>query len=172
MNEIILGAILIMILRIADVTLGTIRTLLVVQAKKIYAALIGFVEVLIWIYAMKYIVGNMETTLNLFAYALGFSIGNYLGITLEEKIGIGYIQVNIISKTKSAEIALQLRRSKFGITLLPAEGMGGALSVIVAIVRRKDQKNLVNLVDSIDSEVFISIQHSHPYRGFINSIRK
>ena len=92
--EVFLGALLILIMRMADVSIGTFRTILVVQAKKYYAAIAGFIEVLIWIFAMRYIVDHMDNTLNLFAYAAGFSIGNLLGITLEEKI---------ISATKSME---------------------------------------------------------------------
>lgn len=170
--EVFLGAAIILLMRMADVTLGTFRTILVVQAKKYYAAIAGFVEVLIWIFAMRYIVDHMDNTLNLFAYAAGFSIGNLLGITLEEKIGIGYAQLNVISRTFSDKLAMALRKSKYGVTLLPAEGGSGGMAVLVAIIRRRDQKNVMKLIDEIDPNCFISIQHSRPYRGFIHGSRK
>ena len=170
--NVLLGAFLIMCMRIADVTLGTFRTILVVQAKKYYAAIAGFFEVLIWISAMKYIVDNMDTYANLFAYAAGFGIGNLLGITLEEKIGLGYSQINIISKYAADKIAKQLRLSKYGVTLLPAEGGSGGMAVIVAIVRRRDTKKVIQMVEEIDKDCFITIQHSRPYRGFIHGSRK
>jgi uncharacterized protein YebE (UPF0316 family) len=155
-----------------DVTIGTFRTILVVQAKKYYAAVAGFFEVLIWISAMKYIVGHLDNNYNLLAYAAGFAIGNVLGITLEEKIGLGYSQINIISRYAADKIADKLRVSKFGVTLLPAEGGTGGMAIIVAIVRRKDVKNVIKLVDEIDKKCFITIQHSRPYRGFIHGSRK
>ncbi len=172
MLEAISGGILIMMLRIADVTLGTFRTILVVNAKKVPAALTGFFEVLIWIFAMRYIVQHLDQTLNLFGYATGFAIGNLLGITLEEKVALGYVQLNIISKYFVDKIADQLRRSKFAVTLLPAEGGSGGMAILVIIIRRKDLKKVKQIIDGIDPSAFVTIQHSRPYRGYIHASRK
>jgi len=159
-------------MRISDVTIGTFRTILVVQAKKYYAAVAGFFEVLIWITAMKYIVNHMDNTINLVAYACGFAIGNLLGITLEEKIGIGYVQLNVISREFPDKIAQELRKSKYGVTLMPAEGGSGGVAVIIAIIKRREQKKVIKFIENIDPHCFITIQHSRPYRGFIHGGRK
>lgn len=172
MFETLLGAVLIMILRIADVTLGTFRTIMVVQAKKYHSAVIGFFEVLIWIFAMRYIMQNMDQTINLFGYAAGFGLGNLLGIALEQKVAIGYVQVNVISKYFTDKIANRLRESKFAVTILPAEGGSGGLALLVLIIRRKDLKGVIKLIESIDTDCFITVQHSRPYRGFIHGVRK
>jgi len=170
--EIFLGAVLIMLMRIADVTIGTFRTLLVVQAKKYLAALAGFIEVLIWIFAMRYIVQHMDNTINLIAYATGFGLGNLLGISLEEKIAIGFVQVNIMSLYATDKIADELRIAKFGVTILPAEGASGGLAILVAIIRRRDLKELMDIVEKIDKKSFITTQFARPYRGFIHGSRK
>ena len=94
MVEGILGAGAIMLMRMTDVTIGTFRTILIVQARKYYAAIAGFFEVLIWINVMRYVVNNMDSNINLVMYALGFALGNLLGITLEEKVALGYVQLN------------------------------------------------------------------------------
>ncbi|MGE5812625.1 MAG: DUF5698 domain-containing protein, partial [Ignavibacteria bacterium] len=60
MIEMILGALLIMCMRICDVSIGTMRTLLVVQGRKYRAALTGFVEVLIWILAIRFIMQHLD----------------------------------------------------------------------------------------------------------------
>jgi uncharacterized protein YebE (UPF0316 family) len=64
MIEIILnslgGAVLIMGMRICDVTIGTMRTIFVVQGKKYFAGLAGFFEVLIWIFAIRYIMQHIK----------------------------------------------------------------------------------------------------------------
>lgn len=172
MSNMILGALIIMLMRMADVTIGTFRTILVVQAKKYYAAIAGFFEVLIWIFAMKYIVDHLDNLYNLFAYAAGFAIGNVLGITLEERVGLGYVQLNVISRNFPDKIASTLRKSKYGVTLLPAEGGSGGMAVIVAIIKRRDQKNVIKLIEGVDPKSFITIQHSRPYRGFLHGSRK
>ena len=172
MIENILGALLILGLRMIDVSLGTFRTIVVVQGKKYLSAFIGFFEVLIWIFAMRYIFQNLDNSYNLIGYALGFSLGNVIGISLEEKIALGYVQVNIISRHFAEAIADQLRKSNFGVTILPAEGGSGGMSVLVLIIRRKDLKNAKKLIDTIDKKCFITVQHSRPYRGFIHGARK
>ena len=172
MVEGIIGAGAIMLMRMTDVTIGTFRTILIVQARKYYAAIAGFFEVLIWINVMRYVVNNMDSNINLVMYALGFALGNLLGITLEEKVALGYVQLNIISKKSAGEIASKLRRSKYGVTLLPAEGVNGEVRVLVLIIKRRDQKNVIKLIEKIDPDCFISVQHSRPYRGFIHGARK
>ena len=172
MMEIGIGALLIMLLRIADVTIGTFRTILVVQGKKYTAGLAGFFEVLIWIFAMRYIVGHMDNTLNLIGYALGFAFGNILGITLEQKVALGYVQLNIISKYNTDDIADALRMSKFGTTILPGEGASGGVSILLVIIRRRDFEKVMKLIESIDKDCFVTVQHSRPYRGFIHGSRK
>ncbi|MGK9477839.1 DUF2179 domain-containing protein [Melioribacter sp. OK-6-Me] len=169
--EIIFGAVIIMLMRICDVTLGTLRTMLVVQAKKYHAAVTGFFEVLIWIFAMRYIVAHMDNTVNLIGYAAGFSIGNIMGITLEEKIAVGYVQINIISLYYTDKIADALRKAKFGVTILPAEGSSGGVSILIAIIKRKQLKQIMKIVETIDKHAFITIQHSRPFRGYTHGPR-
>lgn len=172
MYETIFGALFIMFMRICDVSIGTIRTILVVQGRKYLAGLAGGIEVLIWAFAIRYIFQNLDQVLNLFGYAIGFGLGNILGITIEQKIGLGFAQLNIISRMASEKIIELLRKEKYGVTVLPAHGVTGQLSIIVVIVPRKFQKKLIKLIESIDSNAFITVQHSLPYRGFIHGSRK
>jgi len=172
MVESILGAFIIMVMRICDVSIGTMRTILVVQGKKYFAGLAGMIEVLIWVFAIRYIFQNLDQIQNLFGYAIGFGIGNILGITIEQKIGLGFAQLNIISNFASEKIIEALRNEKYGVTVLPAYGASGNVSIIVVIVPRKHQKKVIKLIETMDPHTFITVQHSLPYRGFIHGSRK
>lgn len=172
MIETILGALLIMFMRICDVSLGTLRTIFVVQGRKYLAGVTGFTEVLIWIFAIRFVMQNLDQLLNLFGYAVGFGLGNIIGITLEQKIGLGYIQLNIISRHYTDQIADTLRKLKFGVTILPAEGGSGGIAIVVILITRKLQHKVIKMIESIDKEAFITVQHSVPYRGFIHGSRK
>jgi uncharacterized protein YebE (UPF0316 family) len=168
----ILGALLIMLMRICDVSIGTMRTILVVQGRKYHAALAGFFEVLIWIFAIRFIMQHLDNYANFFGYAAGFALGNIIGITIEQQIGLGYVQLNVISRFKVDEIVDTLRKLEYGVTILPAEGGSGGVAVIVLIISRKRQRKVISLIESIDNTAFITVQHSIPYRGFIHSSRK
>jgi uncharacterized protein YebE (UPF0316 family) len=172
MLEIFGGAFLIMIMRICDVSIGTMRTILVVQGRKYLAGIAGFCEVLIWVFAIRFIMQHLDNIANLFGYAAGFGIGNIMGITLEQRIGLGYVQLNIISRHFTDQIADTLRKLKYGVTILPGEGGSGGIAVIVLIIPRKMQKKVIGMIESIDKKSFITVQHSLPYRGFMHGSRK
>src|SRR5690554_1718443 len=172
MFDTIFGPLLIMLMRIGDVTIGTIRTILIVQGKKYQAGIAGFFEVLIWVFAIRFIFQHLDNLANMFGYALGFGLGNMLGIALEHRIGLGYAQINIISRHYTDQIVDKIRKLRHGATILPAEGGSGGVSIIVVITARKFQKKLIQLVEEIDKDAFITVQHSLPYRGFIHGSRK
>ena len=169
--EVLVGAIFIMLMRICDVIIGTFRTIMVIQSKKYHAAIAGFFEVLIWLSAMRYIVQHLDNLYNFLGYATGFALGNILGITLEQRVAIGYVRVNVVSRHHADEIAVKLRESKFGVTILPAEGKSGELSIILIIIKRKFQKRLITSIEKIDKQAFITVQQSIPYRGFLHGSR-
>ncbi|QQS37865.1 MAG: DUF2179 domain-containing protein [Ignavibacteriales bacterium] len=172
MLEIYLGALLIMAMRVCDVSIGTFRTILVVQGRKYYAGFAGFFEVLIWVFAIRFIMQHLDNVYNLFGYAAGFGLGNIIGISIEQKIGLGFIQMNVISRHATDLIADKLRQLKQGVTILPAEGGSGGVSIIMVIAARKYQKKLISEIEAVDKDAFITIQHSLPYRGFIHGARK
>jgi len=168
----ILGAIVIMSLRICDVTIGTFRTILVVPGRRFLAGLAGFFEVLIWVFAIRIVFQHLDNIANMFGYAVGFGIGNILGVSLEQQVGLGYLQVTIISKFLTDKIVFALRRAKIGATIIPGEGGTGGVAIIICVVPRKLRKETIHLVDSIDKEAFITVQSSLPYRGFMHGSRK
>lgn len=167
-----LGPFIIMFMRICDVSMGTFRTILVVQGKKYHAAFAGFFEVLIWAFAIRMIFQHLDNVYNIFGYAVGYSLGNIVGITLEQKVGLGYVQLNVISKHHTDEIADMLRKARFGVTILPGEGGAGGVAVMVVISTRKRQRDVINMIEAIDKKAFITVQSALPYRGFFHGSRK
>ncbi len=67
---------------------------------------------------------------------------------------------------------MALRKAKFGVTILPGEGGTGGVSVIVVIVSRKLQGKVIEQIEEIDKEAFITVQYSLPFRGFMTGSRK
>jgi uncharacterized protein YebE (UPF0316 family) len=156
-----------MVLKISDVSLGTIRTLMVVQGKKYQAAIIGFVEVTIWVFAIRHVMLHLDNIVNVFGYSTGFAIGTFLGILIEQKVGSGFIQMQVISKHHIDKISTELWKNNFGATLIPGEGVRGGVAVIVLTLTRKRQKEAVRIIEGIDPKAFITVQSAIPSRGFI-----
>jgi len=116
---------LICLARICDVTLGTIRIMYVARGIKILAALLGFFEVTIWLFAIGQLFSNLTNVLNYFAYALGFALGNYIGITIEERLSVGVLLLRIITKLKADKLMDALKVAGFGITAVDGKGIYG-----------------------------------------------
>ena len=167
--NIILGALLIMCLRIFDVSLGTIRALMTVQGRKYIAGSIGFFEVTIWVIAIRHIMQNLDNFWNILGYSSGFALGTIIGITIEQMLGSGFLQLYIFSMNYADTIADALRKNKIGVTMLPGEGSSGGVAILMVLIIRKRKKELIKIIDEIDPTAFISVHTATPYRGYINS---
>lgn len=164
--EMFLGYALIFFARVIDVSMATTRTLMVVQGRRLQAAFIGFFEVGIYVTALGRVVSSLDNPFNLLAYCLGFAAGNFVGITIENKIALGNLSAQIILKTSNnEELVNQLRQNGFGVTILEGQGIEGPREVLNVALNRKDLTKLKNLVDSIDKHAFMTVNNISPIRG-------
>jgi uncharacterized protein YebE (UPF0316 family) len=159
------GYLFIFFARVTDMSLTTIRTLMIVRGRRLQAALIGFFEVIIYITALNRVVNQLDNPLNLLSYALGFATGNYVGIFIEEKMAIGNITVQIISKTESVVIEGALRNAGYGVTVFKGTGLEGERNVINVHLFRKDLPWLLERVRELDREAFITVMDARSTLG-------
>ena len=169
----VLIAILIFLCRVMDVSLGTLRMLYMVRGHKYIAGTIGFFEVSIFLWAISSVVGKSGNWMNFIAYGLGFAAGTILGITIEEKLAPGNLNVTIFSREQFREIAEALRDMGFGVTETLGRGKGGMLEILNSIIYRKDFPMLLETVRQIDPEAFItSDQMNFVNRGYLHRIKR
>jgi len=169
---IILSALMIFAMRVCDVSRGTIRTMLTVQGRKYGAAAIGFFEVMIWALAIRHIFANLDNPWNILGYGSGFAVGTWLGITIEQKIAVGIVQVHLISRHHTDDIANALRSNRFGVTIIAGEGGTGGMPIISSLIRRNRLKEYRKIVDGIDCNAMIVVHNASLYRGFVHGARK
>ncbi|MBN1985244.1 MAG: hypothetical protein JW761_03010, partial [Prolixibacteraceae bacterium] len=113
---------LIFLSRIMDVTIGTIRIVMVSKGQKMWAPFLGFFEVFIWLIAISKIFENLDNWVCYFAYAGGFATGNYIGLIIEEKMALGIVKIQIITRKKAAKLIANLKEAGYGITHHDAQG--------------------------------------------------
>lgn len=65
------GAFFIFGLRLTDVPIGTLKTVLMVRGMRTWATLLGLIEVTIWLMAMGKVMGQLDNPWNIAGYALG-----------------------------------------------------------------------------------------------------
>jgi uncharacterized protein YebE (UPF0316 family) len=162
-----LGALLIFTLRVADMTLDTLRMLFVVCGRKSIAWVLGFFQSLIFVVAIGSVLSNLSNPLNVLGYAAGFATGNVVGMLIEERLAIGHILLNIVSSRRGAAIIDRLREHGYAVTEIPARGKDGMVSLLNCSVLRKNGERVRQLVNEVDPEAFITADDIRPVRhGF------
>ena len=81
---------LIVLARIVDVTLDTIRTVAIVQGRRMFSASLGFFQAVVYISAIAKVLLNIDHPIYVLAYGLGFASGTFLGITIETRLAFGH----------------------------------------------------------------------------------
>ena len=154
---VLVTAFLIFCLRLVDVSLGTVRLLMIGRGQRKIAPLLGFLEVTIWVVAISQVITNLDNIINVLAYSGGFAAGTLVGMWIEDKLPLGYVGISIVSTTKGQEIARKLRKADYGVTELIGSGRSGIVNLLTTIVPRKDVKDVFQLVNQIDPKSFIAV---------------
>ncbi len=155
-TNIYLGAGIIFLSRVIDVTLGTFRVQMIVRRKKIVAGIIGFFEVLIFVLIIGKVIQDIGNWLNVIAYCGGFAIGNIGGIYIADKITKELISVGIISKNKWQEIEQKLWDEGFGVTRNVGYGKDGEVQVLRVICERNFFPKVRDISMEYDPKTFIT----------------
>lgn len=158
-SAVLLTCLVIVLARVTDITLDTVRTVFIVQGRRKWAAILGFFEALIFILVVAKVLQNFSNPAYAVAYAAGFAGGTYLGITVEGWLGLGY-QVVAVFTHKGQELAAVIRARGFRVTALDAEGREGPINVLYIHVRRKQTEGLLKLAREEDANCYCVVNDS------------
>lgn len=150
--------VLICLARIIDQSIGTLRLILVSKGYKTLAPFLAFFESLIWLLAVSQILKHLDNWVTFVAYGMGFAIGNYLGIVLEEKMSLGNVIVRVFPKTDYNELLQYMNCQSIGYSLIDAEGRMGELKIIFSIVTRKSLPKFERAIEEFAPDAFYSIE--------------
>ncbi len=154
----ILLPLLIFIARILDQSIGTMRLIFLSKGMRHIAPVLGFFEVIIWLLAIGQIMQNLNNWLCYIAYGAGFAMGNFIGITLEERLSIGTSIIRVILPGQASELINALKIQNFGLTLLDADGAKGKVKILFSIIRRKEIPVFLNTLHLYHPAAFYTIE--------------
>ncbi len=150
--------ILIFLARVCDVSLGTLRTLLMITGHRVLAVVLGVAEVTIWIFAVGGVVNYLSYPMAVVGYAGGFGVGVLAGMMLEEKLALGYRIVRVISNLQAVDISSLLRAEGYRATRVDGSGMSGPVEIAFMVIRRKQLSHVRKLLKDHAPEAFYSIE--------------
>jgi uncharacterized protein YebE (UPF0316 family) len=162
--------ILIFLVRIIDVSIGTIKLMLLTRGYKIPTFFLGFIEILLWIIVVSSIINNLNHFIYYIAYALGFATGSTVGLIIEEKLAIGIRVLRIIKPMDDCDIVKLLRNSGYGATLVVGEGMNGPVHIIYSIIKRKNLSQAIKLLNECNPKLFFTVEEARQtYSGYFQT---
>lgn len=163
------GLLFVFFAKVIEVTLTTLRMLFVNKGEKLYASTIGFLEVLVWVkVASIVLVGINENPASMFVYALGFSAGSYVGIKIEERIGLGYSRLEMITTEEDGEaLAEEIRKLGKAVTITQGKGKDGDKIILTTFLRRKNREIVINKAKEMETKGVITVSEIQKvYGGF------
>ena len=150
--------ILIMLARVVDVSLDTIRVIMVAKGYRNQAPFIGFFQSLIWLITITRIMANLDNWFTYIGYAAGFGLGTYVGMRLEGKLALGYELVRVITKVGADDLIRMLREKGYPVTSVTGRGREGEVGVLFIILKRKVLKDVISIIKKFNPNAFYTIE--------------
>ena len=162
----VLAALVIFTLRIIDVSLGTLRTISVVQGRVKLSVLLGFFETFVWLTAVaQALMGIEKNPLLMLAYCGGFAAGNAVGIQIERKIAMGIVVIRMFSSQAGGAIASALSIAGWHPTTFQGIGADGPNTMIFVIAPRRRTNELLETARGVDPHIYYSVDLVREYHG-------
>ncbi|WP_246943097.1 DUF2179 domain-containing protein [Bacillus pinisoli] len=170
----IMMIVIILLINIVYVSFFTIRMILTLKGQRYLAAFLSMIEVVIYVVGLGLVLENLDQIQNLVAYAVGYGIGVIVGMKIEEKLALGYITVNVITKEYQTELPKRLRDRGYGVTTWEAHGLEGDRMSMQILTPRKYELSLYTTIKEIDPGAFIiSYEPKSIYGGFwVKNVKK
>lgn len=151
--------------RVIDVSLGTIRMILVIRGDRVPAALIGFVEIMVYTVALGLVVGSLNNPVKLVVFCFGFALGVLLGSIIEEKLALGYRGIQVTIDAEEYGIVEELREEGFPVTTWQANGKSGPKLMLNIIVKRDTAKAVVDHIYKRCPHAFVVMMEPKKFSG-------
>lgn len=145
-------------LRVFNNALGTVRIIVMTNGRRRLAFVLAFIESMIFAYTAAQVLTDLDNVGRLIAYALGFAVGGYIGMLIEDRYIVGFVTVNITVPTDGQQIAAALREKGFGVTLTLGHGAHGEVATLRSVVDRTQAKEVSDIALGIRPKAFITIE--------------
>ena len=154
----ILTPVLIFLARVTDVSMGTVRLICVTRGHRLVAIVLGFFELLIWVFAVSSVFAHLDRWINIVAFAGGFAAGNALGMSIEARLALGVQTLSFISRGRANAVAERLRYAGLPVTTLLGSGRDGPVVLCMAVVPRRQTPTTIKMAKEIDPDVVVTVE--------------
>lgn len=144
--------------RIFDVSLDTMRVIMVSKGYRKMAPYVGFFQVLIWIITITRIMENLDNWVTYVAYAAGFAMGTFVGMWIEERIAIGNELLRVITRRPADDLEKVLREKGYMVTVTQGTGRDGEVGILYLVLKRKNLNEAIELIKIYNPKAFYTVE--------------
>lgn len=153
--------------RVLNMALDTVRMLTVVRGMRTITWILGVFQTLLFIVAIGTVLNDLSNPIKMIAYSFGFATGNVIGMNIEKKLALGFVNMTIISSLRGQELAEKLRGQGHAVTEIPARGKDGSVEILECSLQRKFAGEVQKAVLESDPNAFITSRDIQPiWRGY------
>ena len=174
--SIFLTCLMIFFFRVVSVIFATIRTVYTVKGQKVLACVSGFVETMIYFYAISDALsksGSDKIWVAL-AYSGGFAIGTLIGCILSKLFIATNVSVQVITSEGNKELIRKIRNDGYGCTSLTVYGKSSndRRYLIFVTTDSKKLKRLKQIILEDDPDAFVTVnENTEVYNGYFQNIK-
>lgn len=159
--------------RLIDVSLGTFRTINTVKGKDLSAASIGLVEITVWFLIVKEALNTDNNSIWIvIAYALGFSVGTYIGGKISKRFIKSNLEVQVILSSKDNNIVSKIREEGYGVTAIVVNGSKNEKYMLYIQIRDQSLEHLKDIIRKLDKKAFIVVNETKYVENGYFSVEK
>jgi uncharacterized protein YebE (UPF0316 family) len=155
--------------RIIDVSLNTVRTILMVKEKIVTATVVGILEVTVWFFVVRSALTSDVGIWSGLAYAAGFAAGALVGGALSKKLIRGNVVLQIVVD-RNHDLIKAIRSAGFGVSVIDVNqsDYSGEKYMLLCDIDKTRISELKQLVYRYERQAFIMVSETkYVYNGFI-----
>lgn len=150
-----------------EVTISTMRIILIQRGFRKLGTVLAFIEVLLWVFVAASVVQNIQQApIKGIVYSFGFATGVFLGSLIESKLAFGNVLVQVISSEPASTNIVEMVRSRGnGATEIEGKGLNRSRKVIMVYVERAETTELLSSIKAIDPSAVIGVSDVNNLSG-------
>ena len=150
-------AALILVLRTIDVSLGTLKTIFIVEGRNLLAPGLGFVEATIYVIAATIVFQDLGNPVKILGFGLGFSLGTANGMYWAQRLGLGSITLRLFKSGDSDDLVDALRVAGYRLTSIQGTGRDGPVALVTMNLRKRAVPGALEVAKPWLSGCFVTV---------------
>ncbi len=146
--------------KIVEVTVATVRLVLINRGERFMGSIIAIFEITIWLVVTGTVLADFQhDLLKCLVFALAFACGNYLGSWLEGKLALGLASIQVIASggDETNRLIEELRGNNFAVTVVEGEGKDGNREILILHLKRKRIPGALKIVKQRLGDAVITV---------------